>query len=143
MSGWRLALSLVFLATSAAAACPLEEGEEEFPPPPQSDGPDLVITYLSYDGVKHVFKSIVKNQGTGPTPSGVTIVSNFYVDGVLVTTGFVAGPLAMGKSIIIDSSEGVPYEMSATKHIYTMGVNEEALFEELDAGNNTFSRSYP
>jgi hypothetical protein len=143
LTSWRLALCLGLFMSPVAAECPLEEGEEQFPPPPQSDGPDLVVTYLSYDGANYVFKGIVKNQGTGSTPSGVAIISNFYVDGVLVTTGTVAGPLAMGKSVIIDSSGGVPYEMPAAKHVYTTGVNEGALFEELDAGNNTFSRNYP
>ena len=78
--------------------------------------PDLIPTSLTYNSATQLFTIVVKNQGTGPTPNGVVIGNGFYVDGNFATWGSVAGPLAPGASVTIDSSGGGAYAIGTGTH---------------------------
>src|SRR5439155_1310703 len=68
--------------------------------------PDLIPSSLSYNNATGIFTSVVKNQGTGPTPGGVYVGVSYSVDGVYCTWGSVLGPLAAGASVTIGSGGG-------------------------------------
>jgi hypothetical protein len=106
--------------------------------------PDLIPTSLSYNSTTGLFTIVVKNQGTGPTPTGVTIGNGFYVDGNFVTWGAVPGPLAPGASVTIDSSGGGAYTIASGTHTIKTKVNDfgtTGRFVESDPSNNTLSQT--
>ncbi|HEY8085182.1 MAG TPA: galactose oxidase-like domain-containing protein, partial [Methylophilaceae bacterium] len=106
--------------------------------------PDLIPTSLSYNSTTGLFTIVVKNQGTGATPTGVTIGNGFYVDGNFVTWGAVPGPLAPGASVTIDSSGGGAYTIASGTHTIKTKVNDFSTtgrFVESDPSNNTLSQT--
>jgi hypothetical protein len=113
-------------------------------PPPPSLSPDLITTSLSYNSATHIFTSVVKNQGTGPTPSGIVIGNGFYVDGKLVTWGAVPGPLAPGASVTIYSTGGGAYTIASGTHTIMVKANDYGCcgrFAESNETNNTLTQS--
>jgi CARDB len=105
--------------------------------------PDLIPIpgSLSYDTTTHRFTVQVKNQGTGPTPSGVVIGNAFYVDGNWVTWGAVPGPLAAGASVTVDSSGGGAYTISAGTHTIGVTIDDVNRMAESNKSNNQLSQT--
>ncbi len=107
-------------------------------PPPPSGQPDVIVTSLDY--ANGVFTSVVKNQGAGATPSGVSIGVAYRVDGVYRTWGSVPGPLAPGASITVGTNGG-NYFVPTGSHTIMAFVDDVNRFAESDEGNNKLSQS--
>jgi len=101
-------------------------------------GPDVVVTLLDY--VHGVFTCKVKNRGSRPTSSGISIGVRYLVDGVSRTWGGVKGPLAAGASVTI-GTDGGAYTIPNGTHTITAYVDDVNRFEESDDTNNQFSKS--
>ncbi len=103
--------------------------------------PDLVATSVTYSSATGLFTSVVKNQGTAATPAGVAIGNGFYVDGILAVSGSVAGPLAAGASITVDSSVGGVFKITSGTHTIMAKADDGARITESDETNNTISQT--
>ncbi|HQU98853.1 MAG TPA: Ig-like domain-containing protein [Nitrosomonas sp.] len=103
-----------------------------------SPKPDVIVTQLSY--ANGIFTSVVKNQGTAPTPSGVTVDVSYLVDGKYQTWGSVWGPLAAGASATI-GTKGQPYTIPGGIHTMTAFVDNQNKYAELDETNNKLTLS--
>jgi hypothetical protein len=110
-------------------------------PPPPPGQPDVVVTSVSLSpsapavGQAVTFTAVVKNIGTGPTPSGVSIGVGYRVDGTQKTWGAVAGPLAAGASVTIGTQGGAWSATSGT-HSLTAMVDDINRFAESNESNN-------
>jgi hypothetical protein len=82
----------------------------------------------------------VKNQGTAATPTGVSIVVRYSVDGAPKTWGSVIGPLAAGASVTIGTN-GVSYAIPTGNHSITAMVDDVNRFKELVETNNQLTMS--
>jgi hypothetical protein len=102
--------------------------------------PDLIPTSLSYSGGTGVFTSVVKNQGTTATPTGVAVGVAYSVDGAYCTWGSVAGPLAAGASVTI-GSDGGPCAIANGTHTITIFADDVDRIVELDKTNNQLSQT--
>lgn len=102
--------------------------------------PDMILTSLSYDPLTGNFTSVVKNQGTAPTPTGVYLGVEYSVDGVNRTFGGVSGPLAAGASINI-GSDGGAYTIPIGTHTIMAFVDDVNRFAESNENNNTLSQT--
>lgn len=100
--------------------------------------PDLVVTQVSY--ANGIFTSTVKNQGSGPTPSGVAVSVAYLVDGQWRTWGGVWGPLGAGASVTI-GTKGEAYYVPVGTHTIVAHVDDRQKISELDDNNNRLSRS--
>jgi hypothetical protein len=103
--------------------------------PPQ---PDVVVTSLSYSN--GLFQCVVKNQGTGDTPAGVTIGVGYSVDGIQRTWGAVTGPLAPGASVAVGTGGGA-YSIPNGTHTISANVDDVNRFAEPNETNNVLSQS--
>src|SRR6202035_540441 len=102
--------------------------------------PDLIPTSLSYNSATGIFTSVVKNQGTAATPTGVVVGVSYSVDGVYCTWGAVNGPLAAGASVTI-GSDGGPCTISPGTHTITVFADDVDRMVELDKTNNQLSQT--
>jgi hypothetical protein len=101
--------------------------------------PDLVPTSISYDTTSDLFTSVVLNQGSAPTPSGVTIGVAYLVDGVQRTWGYANGPLAPGASVTI-GTQGGAYAIPPTgTHTIAVVADDVNRIQESNKSNNTLS----
>ena len=98
--------------------------------------PDVVVTDLVYSN--GVFTSTIKNQGTAPTPSGVTIGVGYSVDGIYKTWGARTTALAAGASATI-STNGGAYIIPNGVHTISAKVDDVNRFAELDEANNSLN----
>ena len=109
--------------------------------------PDVVVTAISWTpaaagaGSNVVFRATVRNQGSGPTPAGVTLGVGFSVDGGQVSwAGGYSASLAAGASITLTADggpQGVNYWSATTgAHTITANVDDINRFPEADEGNN-------
>ena len=100
--------------------------------------PDLVPTLLTYSSATSVFTSVVNNQGTVATPSGVFIVATYMLDGVVCSMADVAGPLAAGASVTLGSGLCT---ISSGTHTITVIVDNAATIIDANRSNNTLSQT--
>jgi hypothetical protein len=100
--------------------------------------PDVIITSFSY--TNGVFSVVVKNQGLGATPAGVTVGVGYSVDGVWKTYGQIIGPLAAGASVTIGTN-GSSYLIPVGTHTIYAYVDDINRFPETDESNNDFTKS--
>jgi subtilase family serine protease len=98
--------------------------------------PDVIVTDLVYSN--GVFTSTIKNQGTAPTPSGVTIGVGYSVDGVYRTWGARSSALAAGATATI-STNGGTYIIPNGTHTISAKVDDVNRFAELDEANNSLT----
>jgi len=108
--------------------------------------PDVVVDSVSLSpatpraGQAVLFTSVVRNAGSAPTPSGVTVGVGYFVDGQYKTWGSVAGPLAAGASITI-TTRGGAWAATSGSHTATALADDVNRFPESNENNN--SRSAP
>ncbi len=107
------------------------------PPPPTPGAPDVIVSALSYSG--GTFTCTVRNQGTGPTPSGVPIGVGYFVDGVQRAWGTVAGPLAEGASVSLGTGSGA-FTIPVGTHTIMAYADDVNRFVESNEGNNQLSQ---
>jgi hypothetical protein len=131
-------------ALNAAGEGPLSN---EATATPTNALPDVVVTAISWTpaavgaGTNVVFRATVRNQGSGPTPGGVTLGVGFSVDGGQVSwAGGYSASLAAGASVTL-SADGGPFGVNfwtATPgaHTVTAHVDDINRFPEADEGNN-------
>ena len=100
--------------------------------------PDVIVTNLTYSN--GVFTSTVQNTGTEATPSDKIIGVGYKVDGVSVTWGSTATPLAAGATTTI-GTQGGSYTIPSGTHTISALVDDINRFSELDESNNTYSTS--
>ena len=100
--------------------------------------PDVIVTNLTYSN--GVFTSTVQNTGTEATPSDKIIGVGYKVDGVSVTWGSTATPLAAGATTTI-GTQGGNYTIPSGTHTISALVDDINRFSELDESNNTYSTS--
>ncbi|MGH6838078.1 MAG: galactose oxidase-like domain-containing protein [Methylocella sp.] len=100
--------------------------------------PDLVPTSLTYSSATGVFTSVVKNQGTVATPSGVFIVATYMLDGVQCSMAEVAGRLAAGVSVTLGSGLCT---ISSGTHTITVTVDNAGAIIDANRSNNTLSQT--
>ncbi len=98
--------------------------------------PDVIVTDLVYSN--GVFTSTIKNQGTAPTPSGVTIGVGYSVDGVYKTWGARSTALAAGATATI-STNGGAYIIPNGTYTISAKVDDLNRFAELDEANNSLT----
>ncbi|MDW8307760.1 MAG: malectin domain-containing carbohydrate-binding protein [Verrucomicrobiales bacterium] len=109
--------------------------------------PDVVVTGISWTpaspavGSNVVFAATVRNQGSGPTPSGVILGVGFSVNGNLVSwSGTHTASLAPGASVTLTANGGPGginyWTATAGVHTVTAHVDDVNRFEEADEGNN-------
>ena len=113
--------------------------------------PDLIVTGISWTpnppfaGSNVTFHATVKNQGTGPTPSGVVLGIGFSIDGsanVSWSAGFTSA-LAPGASVNL-SADGGPTGASTWKatpglHSLTATADDVNRIPESNENNNALS----
>ncbi len=117
------------------------------PAPPQ---PDLVITNLKWfprfpvKGDKVVFLAMVKNQGTGPTPTGASERVDFYVNGNKVTRAvsfsrtIPAGGMALVCADTGATSDSNSWTANETgSYTVQATVNPDNSIDELSPSNNS------
>jgi hypothetical protein len=108
-------------------------------------GPDVIVSFLSYDGTTGTFTAHITNQGALSTPSSVAIPVSFLVDGTSQTWADGVGPLAARAiqtvTSVAGSSGGGPYNIPTGTHTITANVNVPANFAETDTTNNSLSQS--
>ena len=97
---------------------------------------DVITTSTSY--ANGIFTSVVKNQGTAATPTGVTVGVKYSMDNVGKTWGSVAGPLAAGASVTIGTKGGA-YVIPTGTHTITTFADDIDRFAESNETNNKFS----
>src|SRR5207249_2231131 len=85
-----------------------------------------------------LFTSMVKNQGSGATPIGVTIGVAYWVDGAYRTWGAVVGPLAAGASVTIGTNGG-SFTISDGTHTIMGWVDDVNRFTESNETNNSYT----
>ena len=102
--------------------------------------PDVIVTSLSYSSATGLFTSVVKNQGTAPTPSGVAIGVSYWVDGVYRTWGGASAPLAAGASATVGTGGGAYFIPNGT-HTIMAWVDDVNRFAESNETNNTRSQT--
>jgi subtilase family serine protease len=102
--------------------------------------PDLIPTSLSYNSATGLFTSVVKNQGTAATPTGVVIGVAYSVDGAKCTWGYVGGPLAAGASVTIGTGGGTCTIASGT-HTITVFADDVNRIAESNKNNNMLSET--
>jgi hypothetical protein len=100
--------------------------------------PDVVVTSLAY--ANGVFTAIVKNQGTGATPTSAYIGVSYYVDGVKRTWGLVKTSLSGGSSVTIGTNGG-NYLIPAGTHTIAALADDLNLFSETNESNNQRSQT--
>lgn len=100
--------------------------------------PDLVVTEITY--ANGVFSSVVKNQGTGDVPSGITIGVGYFVDGQWKTWGAVWGPLAAGESVTI-GTKGGSYAIPSGTHTISAYTDDTNKISESNESNNKLSKT--
>ncbi|MGQ0444271.1 MAG: galactose oxidase-like domain-containing protein [Beijerinckiaceae bacterium] len=100
--------------------------------------PDLVPTSLTYSSTTGAFASTVKNQGTFATPSGISIVATYLLDGVQCSMANVAGPLAVGASATLGS--GV-CTVSSGSHTIAAIIDNASAIIDANRSNNTLSKT--
>jgi subtilase family serine protease len=105
-----------------------------------SNLPDLIVTSLSYVPATGLFTSVVTNQNPTATPAGVTIGSQYSVDGVSRTWGTVMGPLAAGASVTI-KCEGGAYAIPSGTHTITAVADAPNRIVEANETNNMLSKT--
>jgi lysophospholipase L1-like esterase len=98
--------------------------------------PDVVVTALSYANGK--FNCTVRNQGTGPTPSGAQIGVGFTVDGTWRAAGFAVAPMAAGSTAnVVSSGYAVPNGV----HTVVAWVDDVNRFTESNENNNQLTQT--
>ena len=120
---------------------------------PTNGLPDVVATAISWTpagnlfiGTNIVFKATVLNQGSAPTPPGVTLGVGFLVDGGQVSwSGGYSSALAPGASITL-TADGGPFGInywaaSPGDHNITANVDDIDRFPEGNESNNTFDKT--
>lgn len=107
-------------------------------PPVSTSLPDVVVTSLKYSN--GIFTSVVKNQGTAATPSGVIIGVAYAVNGNYVTWGSAVGPLAAGASVTIGSNGGA-YNIPNGTYTIKAFVDDRNRFLESNKNNNQLSQN--
>lgn len=100
--------------------------------------PDVILTSFAY--ANGIFTCTVKNQGSGATPSGVSIGVGYSVDGTWRSYGMVSGPLAAGASVAIGTN-GSAYTIPNGTHTITAYVDDVNRFAESNENNNVYSVS--
>ncbi|GKS70044.1 hypothetical protein W03_20480 [Nitrosomonas sp. PY1] len=147
-NSWQRAGNVVFVSTDSGSADflkPAINGEfedigalvnAEIYRPAQT--PDLVISQISYSN--GIFTAIVKNQGTGDVPSGITIGVGYFVDGQWKTWGGVWGPLAAGESVTI-GTKGGSYVIPSGTHTITAYTDDQNKIPESNENNNKLSKT--
>jgi len=103
--------------------------------------PDLAPTFLSYDAKTGLFASIVMNQGTAVTPSGVAIGVAYYVNGAKVSCGYGSPNLPPGASTLIGppaliSTPCQNYMLSNGTYTISVLADDMNLIQELTRSNN-------
>ncbi|MGH8605846.1 MAG: MMPL family transporter, partial [Gammaproteobacteria bacterium] len=130
--------ALLTLSWLSFVACAVESAPIDLATAITSPLPDVVVTSLSY--ANGVFTSTLKNQGTGPTPSGISIGVGYSVDGVFRTWGAANGPLAAGASATIGTHGGA-YGIPNGTHQIAAHVDDVNRFAESNEANNQLSKS--
>lgn len=108
---------------------------------------DVIVTAASVSppnpapGQLVTFTSVVRNQGGGPTPSGVPIGVAYFVDGQYRTWGAVTTSLQPGASLTI-TTQGGPWQATAGSHTLEALVDDVDRFAEENEQNNAFSTSF-
>ena len=97
--------------------------------------PDVIVTSLSYSSATRLFTSVVKNQGTAPTPPGVAVGVSYWVDGVYRTWGGASAPLAAGASATVGTDGGAYFIPNGT-HTIMAWVDDVNRFAEFCEANN-------
>jgi len=109
--------------------------------------PDVVIGSITVSpsspspGQDVTFSSVVRNIGSGATPSGVQIGVAYFVDGNYTTWGTVMGPLAPGGSVTVVTTGG-PWTAAEGNHTVTAVADDVNRFEESDESNNSGATSF-
>ncbi len=118
-----------------------DRGALEFAPaPPPPELPDLIVTTFNYDEATGHFSVTLKNQGLGPTPTGVSVGVAIFVDGVGRTWANIAGSasLAPGASITVNTAQGGgAYMMATGSHNVEARSDDQHRFAESDETNNS------
>ena len=147
-NSWQRAGTVSFISTDSTStnflAPKVDGGFDDIGAYSNTDGlgntllPDLVVTQVSY--ANGIFTSTVKNQGSGPTLSGVPVSVAYLVDGQWRTWGGVWGPLAVGASVTIGTKGGA-YNIPVGTHTIVAHVDDGRKVSELNDDNNRLSRS--
>ena len=95
--------------------------------------PDVIVTSVSY--ANGIFTSVVKNQGTVATPSGVPIGVRYLVNGTYRTWGVSNTPIAAGASRTVGTNGGA-YTIPNGTHTITAFADDINRFAESDETNN-------
>jgi Phosphodiester glycosidase/CARDB len=115
--------------------------------------PDVIVTAVDWSpanlvtGTRLVFRATVKNQGTGPTPTGVILGVGFLVDGIAASwTDKYTNALAPGASITL-TADGGPngtnvWVATAGSHTVTATVDDIGRFSETDETNNVRTTTF-
>ncbi len=120
--------------------------------PQRFELPDLIVTDISWTPAKPVagsavvFRATVKNQGTGPTPSGIVIGVKFNIDGQpkVAWSDTYANSLNPGSSVTLvanNSPAGTNVWLATPgRHVVRATVNDIWRFAEINRFNNHVSR---
>ena len=117
--------------------------------------PDLIVTAAAWTpttafaGSNLTFRATVKNQGTGPTPSGTVLGVGFSIDGsanVSWSAGF-SSALAPGASVTLTADGGPTgsstWKATAGVHTLTATADDVNRIPESNEQNNAMSVSLP
>ena len=118
----------------------------------QTGTPDLVVTDITYTpatpqtGNEVTFSAVVKNQGTGATPSGTICGVLFSVDGTSVNwSDNYTSSIAAGASVTLTATGGPNSKSSWTAttgtHTFTALVDDINRISESNDSNNSYSKS--
>jgi hypothetical protein len=126
---------------------------------PTNGLPDVVITSVSWTpanvlvGSNMVFRVTVRNQGSAPTPSGVTLGVGFNMDGAgtVSWSGGYSSPLAPNGSVLLTADGGPsgPNYWTATAGLHTVVATVDDInrfsesIEDNNATNVSFFVTYP
>ena len=120
---------------------------------PTNGLPDVVVTSITwnpagtlYSPTNVVFRASVLNQGSAPTPNGVTLGVGFLVDGTQVSwSGSYSSPLAAGSSVALTADGGPAginyWTATVGSHIVTANVDDINRFAEGNEANNTLDKA--
>lgn len=114
---------------------------------PPAGTPDLVVSALAASpaspaqGQAVTFSFTLTNQGTGAIASGVTIINNVTVDGVVVTHADYAGGLAAGASTNLTTTTGGTWTATPGAHTVQAVANATNTVAESNSANNTTNLS--
>jgi len=114
--------------------------------------PDVVVTSITWSpaspavGSNVVFSARVLNQGSGPTPAGITLGVGFIVNGTQVSwSGSYSSALSPGASVTLTANggpAGVNYWTATPgNHTIIANVDDVNRFPESNEGNNISSTS--